>query len=144
LPALAVKEERTEAPVNGTGPRRAAGPLRIVIIEDNEDVSETLASLLEEEGHRVWVASDGPRGIEIVQQERPQIVLCDLGLPGMDGLEVCRCVRGLPLGEQPTMVALTGWGRDDDRRRTDEAGFDHHLVKPVALDKLQSVLESVE
>jgi CheY-like chemotaxis protein len=73
----------------------------------------------------------------------PNVVFCDLGLPGMDGLDVCRSIRALPLSAQPVMVALTGWGREDDRRRTKDAGFDHHLVKPVRLDRLAAVLSGV-
>ena len=71
------------------------------------------------------------------------MVLCDLGLPELDGLEVCRQVRTLPVDSQPVMVAVTGWGREDDLRRTKEAGFDHHLVKPVALDRLFAVLRGL-
>ena len=70
-------------------------------------------------------------------------MLCDLGLPGMDGVEVCRRVARARDRPQPVMVALTGWGRDDDRKRTEEAGFDHHLVKPVAPEKLMAILRDV-
>jgi signal transduction histidine kinase len=124
-------------------PSRATTPLRILIIEDNDDVADTLASWLEDVGHRVSVARSGPEGVERVQQDGPQVVLCDLGLPGMDGLDVCRSVRGLAIAAQPTMVALTGWGREDDRRRTSEAGFDHHLVKPVSPDRLEALLQDL-
>jgi signal transduction histidine kinase len=117
--------------------------LDIVVIEDSDDVAETLAMWLEGLGHRVQVAKNGPNGIDLVVKSHPDLVLCDLGLPEMDGIEVCRRVRRLSLDAQPRMVALTGWGREDDRRRTREAGFDDHLVKPVAAEKLQSVLREV-
>jgi CheY-like chemotaxis protein len=117
--------------------------LRIVIIEDNEDVAESLKDLLEDTGHRVWAALSGTDGINLVQEVRPNVVLCDLGLPHMGGVEICRRIRALPIAQPPLMVAITGWGREEDHRRTREAGFDHHLVKPVAVDSLDKVLRSV-
>jgi signal transduction histidine kinase len=118
--------------------------LRIAIIEDNDDVADTLADLLGQLGHDVHVARTGRDGVALVQADAPDVVLCDLGLPGgMDGLDVCRAVRALPLATQPVMVALTGWGREDDRRRTSDAGFDRHLVKPIGLDPLQEILRAV-
>jgi signal transduction histidine kinase len=117
--------------------------LRIVIIEDNEDVAESLKDLLEDTGHRVWAALSGSDGINLVQEVRPNVVLCDLGLPHMGGVEICRRIRALPIARPPLMVAITGWGREEDHRRTREAGFDHHLVKPVAVDSLDKVLRSV-
>jgi signal transduction histidine kinase len=119
-----------------------SGRLKVVVIEDNPDVADTLADWLEDIGHEVWVARTGTSGVDLVAQNRPDIVLCDLGLPEIDGVEVCRRVRGLGIEAQPVMVALTGWGREDDRRRTKEAGFDEHLVKPVAIEMLCSVLKS--
>ncbi len=99
-----------------------------------------LAALLEVMGHRVAVAYSGLSGISLVEQNGPRVVLCDIGLPDLDGVEVCRRVRELSLAAQPLMVALTGWGRDHDRDRTREAGFDEHLVKPVDMQKLKLVL----
>jgi signal transduction histidine kinase len=135
-PAAAEHEGERAAPVK-------MPPLKVLIIEDNDDVADTLAAALEEVGHRVWIARNGPSGVELVQQAQPNVVLCDLGLPGMDGLEVCRRVRALPAATQPVMVALTGWGRESDRGRTDAAGFDHHLVKPVEAQKLWNVLRQI-
>jgi CheY-like chemotaxis protein len=117
--------------------------LRIVVIEDSQDIAETLAAVLQGMGHVVAIAYSGLAGVELVQQQRPQVVLCDIGLPDVDGVEVCRRVRGLPLSPQPLMVALTGWGRDHDRNRTRDAGFDEHLVKPIGAKTLQSVLSVV-
>ncbi len=113
----------------------------VVVIEDNHDVSEILTEWLEQRGHRVSAAHGGEAGVKLAQHVRPEIVLCDLGLPDMDGLQVCKEIRALPLEAQPVMVALTGWGRDADRARTKEAGFDHHLVKPVAVADLDRVLQ---
>jgi CheY-like chemotaxis protein len=121
---------------------RAVG-LRIVIVEDNEDNYETLAIWLRQGGHEAWTAADGPSGVDVIREVVPDVVLCDLGLPGMDGLEVCRVVRSLPLSRQPIMVALTGWGRTEDRVLTAEAGFDDHLVKPLAPRELRAMLEEL-
>ncbi len=131
------------AHTNGTANGDSAVPLKVLVVEDNEDAADTLALWLEDLGHRVWVARSGRNGVELIQEKRPNLVFCDLGLPGMDGLEVCRSVRALSLDAQPVMVALTGWGREDDRRRTRDAGFDYHLVKPVAPDRLYAVLRSM-
>jgi signal transduction histidine kinase len=133
----------TDAQPSAGPPEPNPGRLSVVVIEDNPDVADTLAVWLEDLGHKVGVARSGLAGVEMVADARPDIVLCDLGLPELDGLEVCRRVRSLEIARQPTMVALTGWGRGDDRRRTKEAGFDAHLVKPVAVDKLLDVLRGV-
>jgi CheY-like chemotaxis protein len=128
-------------------PRVPAGgvpsPLRIVIIEDNEDVSDSLRDLLEDTGHSVWAAQSGSDGVSLVEEVRPNVVLCDLGLPHMGGLEVCQRIRALPAAVQPIIIAVTGWGREEDHQRTRAAGFDHHLVKPVAVESLDQVLRTV-
>jgi CheY-like chemotaxis protein len=117
--------------------------LHVVVIEDNADIADTLALWLEDSGHQAWIGRSGPEGVDLVAKHRPDLVLCDLGLPEMDGLEVCRRVRSQTVGRRPMMVALTGWGREDDRRRTKEAGFDEHLVKPVVVEQLRGVLQRV-
>jgi CheY-like chemotaxis protein len=139
IPLLLWAETAASAPASAES-RESGSPLDIVVVEDNDDIADGLKDWLEVLGHRVAVARDGKSGFERISQSRPQLVLCDLGLPGLDGLEVCRLVRALPADAQPIMVALTGWGREDDLRRTKEAGFDHHLVKPVSPEKLQAVL----
>jgi CheY-like chemotaxis protein/anti-sigma regulatory factor (Ser/Thr protein kinase) len=138
--AEARPEARPEAAPNG-----AASPsrLEVVVIEDNDDAADTLTMWLEEMGHQVRVARNGPDGVELVRVARPDVVLCDIGLPEMDGVEVCRRVKALDMEPPPTMVALTGWGMEEDRRRTGEAGFEHHLVKPVVPDRLREILRSV-
>jgi signal transduction histidine kinase len=119
-----------------------APAMDILVIEDNEDAAETLASLLSGLGNNVAIARTGRDGVEQVRERRPQLVLCDIGLPDMDGNEVCKCVRESGLDYRPTMIALTGWGQEADRKRTREAGFDRHLVKPVTLDMLREVLRA--
>jgi CheY-like chemotaxis protein len=92
----------------------------------------------------VSLARTGRTGVALVQEKEPNVVLCDIGLPGMDGLEVCRQIRALPTKVRPIMVAVTGWGQDADRRKTHEAGFDHHLVKPVGIGSLNQLLQNVD
>jgi signal transduction histidine kinase/ActR/RegA family two-component response regulator len=116
--------------------------LSIVLVEDSEDNLETLLAWLTAAGHTVRGAPDGETGVRTIREVEPDLVLCDLGLPGMDGLEVCRSVRAFPLGRQPIMIALTGWGRSEDRRRTADAGFDDHLVKPIDPRALAAMLEA--
>jgi signal transduction histidine kinase len=119
-------------------------PLDVLVIEDNVDVAETLSAWLAEMGHRVQIAHDGAAGLALALATRPDVVLCDVGLPEMDGVEVCQRVHELARESRPRMVALTGWGNDEDRKRTAAAGFDHHLVKPVALDTLSEVLRGIK
>jgi signal transduction histidine kinase len=134
--AEAAEPTRTARPASN-------GKLAIVVIEDNDDAADTLAEWLETMGHSVRVARSGPEGVDLVREYQPRLVLCDIGLPGMDGVEVCRHVKQLPIETQPVMVALTGWGMEADRKRTREVGFDHHLVKPVAPDKLFAILNAM-
>ncbi|MGE5183533.1 MAG: response regulator [Acidobacteriota bacterium] len=143
LPAVAVAEAAVPQANGKTVAAAEARGFSILVIEDNDDIADTLAELLGDLGHHVSVARTGPEGVDMVRKVQPEVVLCDLGLPGMDGVEVCRSVRALQLAAQPIMIALTGWGRDDDRKRTSEAGFDHHLVKPIAADKLHGVLRGL-
>lgn len=128
----------TETPVQD-GP---AVPRSVVVIEDNADVADTLMEWLRVAGHHAAIARSGAAGLALVRDTRPEVVLCDLGMPGMDGLDVCRKVRELALAKQPVMIALTGWGREDDRAKTVQAGFDHHLVKPVSLRELDVLLRT--
>ncbi len=114
----------------------------VVVVEDNVDAADMLRAWLEEQGHQVSVARAGPEGLELIQLLQPRAVICDIGLPGMDGVEVCRRVRASSLPSQPLMIALTGWGMEQDRLRTQETGFDHHLVKPVDPDTLFALLRS--
>jgi CheY-like chemotaxis protein len=114
---------------------------RVLVVDDNVDAAVSLARVLERhEGQEVRVAHDGPSALEAAEAFRPEVVLLDIGLPGMDGHEVARRLRGRPEFERALIVALTGWGQESDRRRSGEAGFDHHLVKPVDPDELRGLL----
>ena len=112
----------------------------ILIVEDNDDARESLRLLLESLGHHVLEAGDGQRGLALALHHRPEIVLIDLGLPGLDGYEVARALRASPTGETTALIAVTGYGQADDRRRSKEAGFDAHLVKPVSHSLLSSLI----
>jgi CheY-like chemotaxis protein len=115
-------------------------PRRILVIEDNTDFRKGLRLLLESWGHRVEEASGGAQGLELVRLNRPEIVLIDLGLPGVDGYAVARALRSAAGGESLLLVAVTGYGRPSDRRRAEEAGFDAHLTKPVSPPDLAAIL----
>ncbi|AUX30933.1 MULTISPECIES: PAS domain S-box protein [Sorangium] len=133
-------------PSGGAAPASdlAARSLRILIIEDNVDAAETLQALLAMEGHRVEVALSGPAGVDAARAFLPEVVLCDIGLPGgMDGYGVARALMGSPGTSPSLMIALTGYGREEDRRRAQEAGFAMHLVKPIEPSALQTVLASI-
>ena len=113
---------------------------KILVVDDNHDAASSLAMLLKVLGSEVMTAHDGPTALELFAQFHPSVVLLDLGMPGMSGIEVAHRLRELPEFDRVRLVALTGWGQDDDRRRTQEAGFDQHLVKPVNLNTLQVLL----
>ncbi|MBO0697975.1 MAG: PAS domain-containing protein, partial [Zavarzinella sp.] len=112
---------------------------RVLVVDDHADAADSLALLLRLEGHDVRVARNGPAAVEAAQSDPPDIVLLDLGMPGMDGFEVARRLRQGPAAGT-VIAALTGWGQEEDRRRTREAGFDHHLVKPADPNDLRELL----
>jgi PAS domain S-box-containing protein len=112
----------------------------ILIIEDNSDARESLRLLLESLGHHVLEAADGHHGLALVLDRKPEVVLVDLGLPGLDGYEVARAVRLSPLGRTIVLIAVTGYGQAEDRRRSKEVGFDAHLVKPVSQSLLATLI----
>jgi signal transduction histidine kinase len=127
--------------VNGAGANTATRVRRrILVADDNSDALESLATLLELGGHEVFSASNGALALESAERHLPDVALLDIGMPKLDGYEVARRIRAQPWGRRITLVALTGWGQESDRRRSGEAGFDSHLVKPLDLDKLTELL----
>ena len=116
---------------------------RVLIVDDNHDSADSLAMLMRLTGNDTYMAHDGLEAIEAIEKYRPEVVLLDIGLPGLDGHEVCRRVREQPWGKDIIVIALTGWGQEDDRRKSEEAGFNGHLVKPVDYDKLLELLASL-
>ena len=122
-----------------TSPSQAAGS-RILIIEDNVDAAETLQMLLAISGYDARAAYDPAAALEVAREFRPEVVLCDIGLPGKDGYQVARELRALPETRSAFLVALTGYGHEEDRKRASQAGFDAFQVKPVEPDALQALL----
>ena len=121
--------------------------LRILVVDDNRDAAESLAMLLTAMGNKVQTAHDGEVAVAAAGEFRPHVVLCDIGLPKLNGYEACRRMKEQAREEKMILIAVTGWGQDDDRRKSAAAGFDHHMVKPVdsqALMKLLAGLDSVE
>jgi CheY-like chemotaxis protein/two-component sensor histidine kinase len=133
----------TEAPASETGPRpHGDASLTVLVVEDNEDAAEALCALLEAMGHEATRAGDGHGGIERALRERPDVVLCDLGLPGgVTGFDVARALRDEPSLAGTPLVAVSGYGRPEDRQQATEAGFDMHLTKPLERTALRQALE---
>jgi PAS domain S-box-containing protein len=135
------------APVGEAVPDTTASRLaktRVLVVDDNHDAGDSLGQVLDMLGAEVRVARDGAEGIEAFAAHRPSVVLLDIGMPGLNGYDVAREIRTRFPEHPATLVALTGWGQEDDRRRAREAGFDHHLVKPAEIDALQKLLSSIE
>ncbi|MFN8389416.1 MAG: response regulator [Bdellovibrionota bacterium] len=116
---------------------------KFLIVDDNADGAESLALLLRLDGHDTRVAHSGPEALSAAEELKPDAVFLDIGLPGMNGFEVAAALRERPFGRSATLVAVTGWGSAEDRRRTHEAGFDFHLTKPVEAQQLQAVIEKL-
>jgi hypothetical protein len=141
LPAM----QESRAAATASAARRLDGvpARRVLVVDDNVDAAESLAMLLRIDGHDVRTAHDGDAALREVEAFRPDVVLLDLGLPGMDGCETARRVRAGSGGEQVLLVAVTGWGQAEDRQRTRAAGFDHHLVKPLDAESLPLILATL-
>jgi CheY-like chemotaxis protein len=142
LPVLtgsaAVRAEPPPSSARPTGVRR-----RVLVVDDNQDAAVSLTMLLQLLGHETFLAHDGIEALTALERERPDMAFVDIGLPKLSGHEVCRRVRSESWGNGIVMIALTGWGQDEDRRRSKEAGFDGHLVKPVDHDALAKLLDSL-
>ncbi|MBC7816165.1 MAG: response regulator, partial [Planctomycetaceae bacterium] len=134
-----VEPPAVDAPV-GSFSRRG-----ILVADDNADSVESLRQLLELLGNHVRTANDGLQAVDVAETFQPDVILLDIAMPKLNGYEACRRIRELPWGKNAILVAMTGWGQDEDQRRSQEAGFDLHLVKPVdpgALEKLLSSLKA--
>jgi CheY-like chemotaxis protein len=113
---------------------------RVLVVDDNKDSAETLALALQLEGCDVETAHGGQQALKLAEGFLPEVVLLDIGMPGMDGYEVARSIRAQPWGADMLLVAQTGWGQEEDRRRTREAGFDAHMTKPLDHSRLMSLM----
>jgi CheY-like chemotaxis protein len=131
----------------GDGDQRLARPTvrrRILVVDDNVDIADSLAMMLEMTGNEVRTAHDGLEGVAAAAAYRPDMILLDIGMPKMNGYEACRRIREQPWGKGILIAAVTGWGQEEDKRRSQEAGFDHHLLKPVELTAIAKLLAELE
>jgi CheY-like chemotaxis protein len=141
LPVIAEEPSQDGSPDSAaTDARKCA---QVLIVEDNADAAESLSMLLEAFGHDVTMASNGHAAIEIVKARKFDLAILDIGLPGIDGYQIARIMRELPNCEKTILAALTGYGQEEDRKRAMEAGFDHHFMKPLNIERLQKLLAQI-
>jgi CheY-like chemotaxis protein len=117
---------------------------RVLVVDDNRDTARLMAALFDMDGDETRVAHDGLEAVETAESFRPEVILLDLGLPKMNGCDACRKIREQPWGKDMILIAVTGWGQEQDRQQTKEAGFDGHLVKPVKHDDIVKVLAGLQ
>jgi CheY-like chemotaxis protein len=117
--------------------------LKILIVDDSRDSADSCATLLQLSGYQVQTAYDGRRAFTLAEVLHPHAVLLDIGLPDIDGYQLAAKIREAPWGRGILLIAVTGWGQEEDRRRAFEAGFDHHLTKPIAAETLESLLQAL-
>ena len=141
LPLLAGEVPRRAPPSSQPAAAPSAATRRVLIVDDHQDSADSLGMLVRRWGHEAWSAYDGPAALALATQRKPDVVLLDLGLPGMDGFEVARRLRAIPGLEHVRIVALTGYGRSQDQRASEQAGFDLHWVKPVHAATLAALLQ---
>jgi CheY-like chemotaxis protein/two-component sensor histidine kinase len=135
---LSVLESRPDV----AEPRRHSGSRRVLVVDDNRDAAASLAMMLRVMGNESKTAHDGLEAIEVAAIYRPDVMFIDIGMPNLNGYHTARRIREQPWGKTIVLAALTGWGQDDDRRRSEEAGFDYHLVKPVEPSVVEKILTS--
>ena len=141
LPALA--EPPKPQPVPNTAAKQPTGGRQVLVIDDNRDAATTLAMLLKLKGYQAHARYSGQEGVSAAESLRPEVVLLDIGMPGLNGYDTCRLIREQPWGHSMVLIALTGYGQEEDKRLSREAGFDSHLVKPVDLAALLQLLASL-
>lgn len=144
LPLLTTRRPTPPSDPSEAAPAARQDARHVLVVDDLQDAADSLAEALRAEGHAVDVAYDGEQALRLCESMRPEVVLLDLGMPNMDGFEVCRRLRATDWGSRVLVIALTGWGQQHDRERTRDAGFDHHVVKPVALDVVLALLRRIE
>jgi CheY-like chemotaxis protein len=129
--------------VEAPAKKRQSRSLKVLVVEDNVDVAEAIGWVLEKIGHDHRFVHDGREALAAAHEYRPDVVILDIGLPGMDGYAVCRAFREDELFKDISIIAQTGWGQSRDKTSASEAGFDHHLTKPVSREELVKVLASI-
>lgn len=140
---LPIAELARETPPAPSTPDASLDKKRVLVVDDNRDAGDTLGMILSELGAEVRVVHDGMQALEAFAAYHPAVVLLDIGMPGMNGYEVAGAIRSRFPGQTGVLVALTGWGQEDDRRRAKEAGFNHHITKPVEIEALQQLLANI-
>ncbi len=128
-------------PADPDARRAGSTQRRILVVDDNEDAALVLSMQLRLSGHELKVAFSGAEALEVGGDFRPEVILMDIGMPGMNGLDAARLIRQQPWGQHVLLVAITGWGQSEDKRLTREAGFNHHVVKPVRRVDIENLLE---
>ncbi len=142
LPAQAPPARIPDSEAPAAVPAASAG-LKILVVDDNRDAADACAMLLELSGHHVQTAYTGLRGLDLAESFHPHAILLDIGLPDLNGYELAAKIRSAPWGRGIILIAVTGWGQEEDRRRAFEAGCDHHLTKPVSVEAVESLLQSL-
>jgi CheY-like chemotaxis protein len=140
---LSIRKQQTMTPEDEPDAEKSSRK-KLLVVDDNPDAAKSLAMLLRLSGHEVQMVHSGQAAIETATAYLPDVIFLDIGMPGMDGYEVARAIRKNPELSKIVLAALTGWGQEEDRRRTAEAGFDHHLVKPIEPQLLESLLGDFE
>jgi CheY-like chemotaxis protein len=138
LPRPAAAERR--APAASEPIRNDTVSRRVLVADDNRDGAESLAILLQVEGHEVQVVHDGAAALAALEQSQPDVALLDIGMPGLNGYEVAQRVRSTPIGRSVLLIAITGWGQDSDKARALESGFDHHFTKPIEPERITELV----
>ena len=144
LPFIKEGEKEADARTAGEGEVPPAAKRRILVVDDNRDSAMSLGMMLTIMGNETRTAHDGLAAVEAAAEFRPDMILLDIGLPKLNGYDACRRIREQPWVKGMVIVALTGWGQDEDKRRSREAGFDHHMVKPVDPDALMNLLTRLQ
>jgi len=143
LPLLAAAGDAASGPSASQEPAKP-GQLQVLVVDDNTDAAESLGVLLDIEGHAAHIAHTGAEALQVAQTRPLDVVFLDIGLPDMTGYDVAKRMRMLPSMQKTLLVALTGWGTQDDRQRTRDAGFDRHLTKPAELPAVEELLRAAE
>ena len=139
----AIEAARPDLPRSRIAGQRSPARRKILVVDDNADAAESLAALLSISGHETRMAHDGPEALQQAERFHPDVVFLDIGMPTLDGHETAKLIRKQPWGKDMVLVALTGWGQHEDRRRSKDAGFNHHLVKPADPVVVEKLLSSI-
>jgi CheY-like chemotaxis protein len=144
LPVILSPVHQREQAGGGNQQTRPITRRHILVVDDNVDIADSLAMMLEMMGNEVRTAHDGLEGVAAAAAYRPDMILLDIGMPKLNGYDACRRIREQPWGKGILIAAVTGWGQEEDKRRSQEAGFDHHLIKPVGLAAIEKLLVELE